>query len=72
MAELLQPFNKKQNEETIRINEVKRSIDFLKKKTEDHDFLLNTESAEKPTYIQAQDDKIQELNNQIKEHKIET
>ena len=32
MAELLQPFNKKQQEESVRINEVKRNMGFMQKK----------------------------------------
>jgi uncharacterized protein YjaZ len=40
MSELLQPFNKKQTEDTIKINEIKRTQAFIQKKLEDQDFLL--------------------------------
>ena len=40
MTELLQPFNKKQTEDTIKINEIKRTLTILNKKIEEHDFLL--------------------------------
>jgi hypothetical protein len=55
MGELLQPFNKKQTEESVKINELKRSITGINKKIEDHDFLLDRESATKPSYIELQD-----------------
>lgn len=58
MVDLLQPFNKKQTEETIKINEIKRTLALLQKKMEDHDFLLDREGALKPTYIEQQDNKI--------------
>lgn len=35
------------------------------KKLEDHDFLLERETAEKPTYIQLQDDKIKSLEERV-------
>lgn len=40
MSELLQPFNKKQTEDTIKMNEIKRVQATSLKKLEDHDFLL--------------------------------
>jgi hypothetical protein len=58
MVELLQPFNKKQTEETIKLNEVKRSLAAVQKKIDDHDFLLEREGATKPTYIDLQDKRI--------------
>lgn len=58
MSELLQPFNKKQTEDTIKINEIKRTQAAVQKKLEEHDFLLDREHPEKPTYIQLQDAKI--------------
>lgn len=61
MSELLQPFNKKQTEDTIKINEMKRVQATMLKKLEDHDFLLERQSAEKPTYVQMQDDKIAKI-----------
>jgi hypothetical protein len=61
MVDLLQPFNKKQTEETIKINEVKRSLAMLQKKIDDHDFLLERESSAKPTYIEQQDLKIEAM-----------
>ena len=45
MSELLQPFNKKQTEDTIKINEMKRVQATVLKKIEDHDFLLEREEA---------------------------
>jgi hypothetical protein len=60
MGELLQPFNKKQTEESIKINEIKRNRAAMTKKLEDHDFLLERENAQKPPYLQLQDDKIAE------------
>lgn len=60
LAELLHPFTKKQTEDTIKINEIKRNVATVTKKVEDHDFLLTQENAQKPTYVQLQDDKIDE------------
>ena len=60
MVDLLQPFNKKQTEESIKINEIKRNMATMQKKVEDNDFLLERENATKPTYIQLQDQKIEE------------
>jgi DNA repair exonuclease SbcCD ATPase subunit len=61
MVDLLQPFNKKQTEETIKLNEVKRTLATLQKKIEDHDFLLEREGATKPTYIELQDQRIEAI-----------
>lgn len=52
---------KKQTEDTVKMNEYKRNLQTMQKKLEDHDFLLTQESVEKPTYVQLQDDKICEL-----------
>ena len=40
MGELLQPFNKKQTEDTVKINQIKRTQANILKKIEDHDFLF--------------------------------
>jgi hypothetical protein len=61
MVDLLQPFNKKQTEESIKINELKRNMAALQKKIDDHDFLLEREDSTKPTYIELQDKKIEEI-----------
>lgn len=37
----------------------------MTKKLEDHDFLLTQENAEKPTYVQLQDDKIAEMEKRF-------
>lgn len=58
LTELLHPFTKKQSEDTIKINEIKRNIASLTRKTEDHDFFLTQEAPNKPTYIELQDAKI--------------
>ena len=61
MMELLQPFNKKQTEDTIKINEIKRNMATVTKKMEDHEFLLEREGSKKPTYIELQDQRIADL-----------
>lgn len=74
MSELLQPFNKKQTEDTIKINEIKRSQAQLQKKLEDHDFLLerDQEHPQKPTYIQLQDQQILTIQQSTEQLQIDT
>ena len=72
MSELLQPFNKKQTEDTIKINEMKRVQATVLKKIEDHDFLLEREDAEKPTYVQLQDERIAEIEKKATQTHIDT
>lgn len=72
MSELLQPFNKKQTEDTIKINEIKRTQAAFQKKLEEHDFLLDREHPEKPTYLQLQDDKIQTIAQQVHQTHLDT
>lgn len=52
------------------MNEFKRTLGAITKKLEDHDFLLTQENAEKPTYVQLQDDKIEELGKKFVELQI--
>ena len=42
------------------------------KKLEDHDFLLDRESVDKPTYIQLQDDRIAGIDHKATETEINT
>lgn len=72
MSELLQPFNKKQTEDTIKINEIKRAQAAVLKKLEDHDFLLERDNAQKPTYIQLQDDAIASVAVAVKQTHLQT
>lgn len=43
----------------------------MTKKLEDHDFLLTQENAEKPTYVQLQDNKIADIENKFMELQIQ-
>jgi hypothetical protein len=70
LTELLQPFTKKQTEDTVKMNEFKRNLTTMTKKLEDHDFLLTQENAEKPTYVQLQDNKIADIENKFMELQI--
>lgn len=74
MSELLQPFNKKQTEDTIKINEIRRTQAQLQKKIEDHDFLLEREQENpaKPTYIELQDQKIETVQQHTQQLQVDT
>jgi hypothetical protein len=41
LNEFLQPFIKKQNEDTTKLNELKKSFTNVQRKIDDHDFLLS-------------------------------
>ena len=53
------------------MNEFKRNLTTMTKKLEDHDFLLTQENAEKPKYIQLQDDKIADIDRKFMELQIQ-
>ena len=50
---------------------MKRTLAAFQKKIEDHDFLLEREGAGKPTYIELQDKKIQEIGSSVKQVQLD-
>jgi hypothetical protein len=55
LSQLLHTFAKKQADDSARLGDLAKTVSGHTRKLENHDFLLERQSSQKPTYIELQD-----------------